>query len=105
MNREVFLAAVSIALIGHVSAADKRKTCSGEFTDMPTIGVTVSDCDLNDISNADLQYVRQRCGKPFSPKESGNRTPKTCAITVIAGPRRPNRHGALVFPVRRVVRE
>lgn len=33
--------ALAVLLIGHALAADKRKMCSGEFTDMPAIGVTI----------------------------------------------------------------
>lgn len=93
-----------VALIGCASAANIRKTCSGQWTDMRVIGLTLGDCDLNDVSSADRQYVRHRCGEPWTPEQSEKRTAKACAITVIAGPRRPNGRGALVYPVRRVVR-
>ena len=55
-------AAFSTALIGYTSAADKRRVCSGEWTDMRRIGLSIGDCDLNDISDADLDYVHRRCG-------------------------------------------
>jgi hypothetical protein len=50
-------AAFSSALISYASAADKRRVCSGEWTDMRRIGLSIGDCDLNDISDADLDYV------------------------------------------------
>lgn len=104
MNKTIGGAIVlAVALIGHASAADKRKTCSGEWTDMRVIGLTLGNCDLNDVSQSDRQYIRHRCGEPWTPEESGKRTAKICAITVVAGPRRPNGRGALVYPVRRVV--
>ena len=48
----------------------------------------------------------ERCNEPWGPWKSEQRTGKTCTITVIAGPRRPNARGALVYvyPVRKVVR-
>ena len=55
-------AAFNTALIGYTSAADKRRVCSGEWTDMRRIGLSIGDCDLNDISDADLDYVHRRCG-------------------------------------------
>ena len=39
-------AAFSTALIGYASAADKRRVCSGEWTDMRRIGLSIGDCDL-----------------------------------------------------------
>ena len=97
-------AAFSTALIGSTSAADKRRVCSGEWTDMRRIGLSIGDCDLNDISDADLDYVHRRCGEPWGPWKNEQRTGKTCIITVIAGPRKPNARGAPVYPVRKVVR-
>lgn len=59
---------LTILLVGHASAADKRKTCSGKWTDTRVIGLTLGDCDLNDVSKADRQYVRHRCVSTFSSR-------------------------------------
>src|SRR5262249_2842306 len=51
-------AAFSTALIGYASAVDKRRVLDR----MRRIGLSIGDCDLNDISDADLDYVHRRCG-------------------------------------------
>jgi len=55
------LAGSSIAL------ASAERTCSGEFTDMRVIGLTLGDCDLNNLSANDLTYVKRICGQPWTP--------------------------------------
>src|SRR6516162_7609948 len=57
-----------------------ERTCSGEFTDMRVIGLTLGDCDLNNISDSDVCYVKRVCGEPWGPdpSENNNEVPK-CA--------------------------
>lgn len=96
------LAIVVLVLLTGAASADIRRVCSGEFTDMRAIGLTLSDCDLNFISDPDADYVRQRCGEPWTIDSEG--TAKSCTIAILAGPRRPNIRGVPVYAVRKVLR-
>jgi len=97
----VGLMALSAAqsLIGPAHAESKR-VCSGELSDMRAIGVTLGDCDLNNISDADYDLIRDRCGAPGTIDTD---TRVRCRVVVIAGPRKPNIRGVRLYQVRKVL--
>ena len=45
------------------TAQSIEPTCSGEFTDMRAIGLTLGDCDLNSVLEDELKYVELICGR------------------------------------------
>lgn len=73
---------------------------------MRVIGLTLGDCDLNDIPQADLAYVKSQCGgEPWSPSGS-DATAVKCSIRVIADPtksRRNANYGAALYHVNKVL--
>jgi hypothetical protein len=88
-------------------AQDAERTCTGEFTDMRVIGITLGDCDLNNVSDRELEYVKSLCGEPWTPDSDG-KAPK-CTLRVIASrnksiPRDNHGYGAPLYQVRKVVR-
>ena len=87
-------------------AQTAQRTCSGEFTDMRVIGLTLGDCDLNHISDTELSYVKGVCGEPWTPDSDG-KVPK-CTIKVVASrtksiPRENHGYGAPLYQVRKVL--
>jgi hypothetical protein len=87
-------------------AQSVERTCTGEFTDMRVIGVTLGDCDLNNISDNELGYVKHICGEPWT-SDSDNKA-KKCTIRVISArtkslPTENHGYGAALYQVRKVL--
>src|SRR5262249_16143581 len=80
MNRLLIAALLLCAATG--AHAQTPRTCSGEFTDMRVIGITLGDCDLTWLSDADLDQVKKTCGEPSTIDTY--KPPSKCSIKVIA---------------------
>jgi hypothetical protein len=100
------LLSAAIGLIAVSGAhAQSARTCSGEFSVLQAIGITLGDCDLNNISLADLHRVIDLCGAP-STMESETIT--QCSIKVIASDKKMelseyHAYGAPMYKVRKVL--
>jgi hypothetical protein len=62
--------------------AGRRENCTGELYDMRETGVTLGDRDLNHVSDGEFDYVKSKCGEPWSIGDDS--TPKKCSIKVLA---------------------
>ena len=64
------------ALAGYsqpVSAASKV-SCDGTLTDERTVGISLGNCDLNSLSDADYGKIIRICGQPNGVDEDTNKT-------------------------------
>ena len=64
------------ALAGHsqlVNAAPKA-SCDGTLTDQRTVGISLGNCDLNSLSDADYGQIIRTCGQPNGVDEDANKT-------------------------------
>jgi hypothetical protein len=73
---------------------------------MRVIGLTLGDCDLNNLSEHDLTYVKRICGQPWTP--DSDTKPGKCTIRVIASrtksiPAANPGYGAPLYQVRKVL--
>lgn len=78
MITRIIAAAVLLLSIGTAHAGERQAMCSGEFTDMRVIGLTLGDCDLNAISEKELSYVKSVCGEPWTPSDSTGKSVPKC---------------------------
>jgi hypothetical protein len=53
--------------------------CHGILTDQRSVGVSLGDCDLNALSDADFKRITDTCGEPNRVGEDANQTQCTCA--------------------------
>jgi hypothetical protein len=98
---------VMLIVTSAAQAQDAERTCTGQFTDMRVIGLTLGDCDLNNVSDRELEYVKSLCGEPWTPDSDGKAA--KCTLRVIASrnksiPRDNHGYGAPLYQVRKVVR-
>jgi hypothetical protein len=103
---KAFCMIVAFAASADARAQGVEHSCTGEFTDMRVIGLTLGDCDLNSISDKEVSYIKSVCGEPWTPGDD-KAAPK-CKISVLASPTKsipPERHGygAPLYHVRKVV--
>jgi len=73
---------------------------------MRVIGLTLGDCDLNNISDIELMYVKRVCGEPWT-LDSHSKAPK-CTIRVISSRSKSfapanDGYGAPLYQVRNVL--
>jgi hypothetical protein len=73
---------------------------------MRVIGLTLGDCDLNNISDNELSYVKRICGDPWTP--DSDTKAKKCTIRVVASRTKSKSSdnpgdGAPLYRVRKVV--
>jgi hypothetical protein len=67
-------------------AEQKNVTCAGILTDQRTVGLSLGNCDLNALSDAELRQITDLCGQPNGVDEDANRT--SCLVSAIAIPKR-----------------
>jgi hypothetical protein len=60
--------------------------CSGILTDQRAVGVSLGNCDLNSLSDADFKRVTDICGQPNGVGEDANKT--NCKIRAIVVPKK-----------------
>jgi hypothetical protein len=91
-----FLVLVAVTASSGARAQSIERICSGQFTDMRVIGLTLGDCDLNSISDKEINFIKRMCGEPWNPSDNSNRAASKCKIRVIASPTKsipPENHG------------
>jgi hypothetical protein len=59
--------------------------CHGILTDQRSVGVSLGDCDLNALSDADFKRITDTCGEPNRVGEDANQT--QCTARVMAKPK------------------
>jgi hypothetical protein len=57
----------------------------GILTDQRSVGVSLGDCDLNALSDADFKRITDTCGEPNRAGEDANQT--QCTARVVAKPK------------------
>jgi hypothetical protein len=80
--------------------------CTGAFTDMRVIGVTIGDCDLNSISDNEFKLITDICGTPGG---IDNTNETKCSVRATVSPHKfiPREHhgyGAPVYVVQKVLK-
>jgi hypothetical protein len=101
----VLLSAATGLIAATGAYAQGARTCSGEFSVLQAIGITLGDCDLNTISLADLHRVIEICGEPST---IDSETITQCSIKVIASDKKMDlsehhAYGAPMYKVRKVL--
>ena len=96
--------ALVFASLAHAQGVER--ICSGDFTDMRVIGVTIGDCDLNSIPDKEFKSITDICGKPSGIDDTNE---AQCRISAIVAPRKsipPANHGygAPAFVVQKVLK-
>ena len=82
LMRVMILAALILALVA-ARAAEQVHVCRGVLTDQRSVGVSLGDCDINSLSDADFKRVTKACGEPNGVDEETNQT--KCFARVMEG--------------------
>jgi hypothetical protein len=55
-----------VALVGYAQPVHAASTafCDGTLTDQRTVGISLGNCDLNSLSDADYGKITRICGQP-----------------------------------------
>jgi hypothetical protein len=88
MKRRLIIIGLALAFTRQASAADY--VCNGILTDQRSVGISLGNCDLNSLSDADLKRVTAACGQPNGVDEDSNKT--VCYVRAVTVPK-TNFHG------------
>jgi hypothetical protein len=89
---------------GTAHAGPRVIYCSGEWTDMRAIGLTIGACDINSISDKKFKLIRSLCGEPWNPSDEKwqEKNAPHCRIKAIVIPF-TNQRGAKVLKAVKVL--
>lgn len=91
MFRKLMMAAACVMALSapsHTAMAANR-TCTGILTDQRTVGVSLGDCDLNDVTSKDFKRITDACGQPNGVGENTNKTVCKARVSAVQKPHYP----------------
>jgi hypothetical protein len=99
MAKLLIALATTVALVAPAHARPRSAFCEGLWSDTRGAGMMIDDCDLNFISDKDLEWIKLGCGEPGNISSDEQ---SSCAIRALIVPS-TNRRGAKVRKVLKVL--
>ena len=78
-------AALAASLSPTLAAEAAMHLCKGVLMDQRVVGVSLGDCDLNELSDQEFKRVTSACGEPNGVGEDRNQT--QCTVRAFVKPK------------------